>query len=162
MIGTCCTYKKVDTCLRRLFYVTGRVVKCAVLGRPGMLSKLVEWCESSRSVVRCFSCSRKLSEGQEWNCVIARSPTNHNSGPLRFGRLLVWKDVCRSYICVSVPSIYGTETHMMKMRYASLNACFRNTALNPTSGGIHNDATHVQNIRRFPYEMLVVPSSSRL
>ena len=112
MIGICCTYNTVDNCFRRLFYVTGRVVKCAVLGRPGMLSKLVEWCESSRSVVRCFSCSRKLSEGQEWNCVIARSPTNHNSGPLRFGRLLVWKDVCRSCICVSVPSIYGTETFM--------------------------------------------------
>ena len=58
--------------------------------------------------------------------------------------------------------IYGTETHMMKMRHASLNACFRNTALNLISGGIHNDAAHVQDIRRFPYEMLVAPSSSRL
>ena len=48
------------------------------------------------------------------------------------------------YIC-----IYGTETHMMKMRHASPNACFRNTALNLTSGGIHNDAAHVQDIRRF-------------
>ena len=46
---------------------------------------------------------------------------------------------------------------MMKMRHASLNACFRNTALNPTSGGIHNDATHVQTIRQSPYEMLVAP-----
>lgn len=99
----------------------------------------MEWCKSSRSIVRahgvvwelrqccqsagngvgCSCCSRNLSERQQWPCVIARRPTNH-----KFSYELVFIDknikICRWRIAPHVSCFVWR--YVLRERFSSVIA----------------------------------------